>query len=114
MKEVEKRVLDSAVRMLISLGLEYAIALPDGQVLGTYAATKTRRPKKYPHGSITSHIRPYLANAQRGDIIVIPEGDYDLNTIQSTVCTYLGNVFGAGSYKTARANDALEILIFKS
>jgi hypothetical protein len=116
MKEIEQKTLQNALRLLDSLGCAYAVIDPDGQMHGTLKLAepekKKKAPARYPHGSVSNHVRQYLSK-MTDNILVVPVAEFDIDVIQSTVCSILGKEWGEGSYHTSRTKDNSSVEIIK-
>lgn len=111
MKEIEKKVLSNAIRMLDSINLEYCIQLPDGQFVGALKVESKKSPRKYPYGSVTKYVSTFIDQMEQGKVITIPVHEFDLDSIQSIVCNILRDKFGSGNYTTHRNDDSVEMLL---
>lgn len=104
---IEKVTFDRAIKMLDALGAKYHIQYND-QIMGQPLTVK--RDRKYEHGSISSHVKPYLENLNVGDVIQIPVGPFDLDTIQASASRIACSLFGTSSCITHRNGDCVEVL----
>ena len=117
MKEVEKKLLSTAMRMLDSLPVKYAIQSHDGENWGelqvqSLPEKKGRNKSQYPHGVLSAHVRKHLENLD-GNVAVIPVGEFNIDSIHSTVCSIAFSKFGAGNYTTSRCGDCVELVFWK-
>ena len=112
MKDIEKKVIANAVRMLESIKVEYAIYLPNGEMLGSLKLKNAKRQSRYEYGSLTEHCLSYLKDAPKGEIISIPVAEFDHDRIQSTLCNLVRDKYGSGSYTTSRSKDSVDLLLY--
>lgn len=115
MKEIEKKLFANAIRILDSINVEYCIQHPDGQLIGVLKTEKkeTRNPRKYAYGAVTRYLIPYVNLLRQGEVITVPVGEYDIDSIQSVACNMIKDLYGSGNYTTHRNADNLEILLLK-
>ena len=117
MKEIEKKALSSAIRMLDSIHVKYCIEHPDGHFIGALEAkkpiTRSRKEHKYPHGAVTRHVEHYMNNLELGQVITIPVAEFDMDAVQSTACNIARKLHGSGNYTTCRGDTSLELLLLK-
>ena len=121
MLEVQKIALERALKTLEVLKehLSYAVEY-DGRVFGNgelktqkagYARVK--RNLAHPWGTITNYYKPLFKDAKVGDVVVIPWGPYDGNTLARNVSAGCAYMFGKGGVTIHTNNDnrTIEVLI---
>lgn len=116
MKEIEQKLLNNAVRLLDSIGLEYCIQLPDGEFLGQLKAEqrKIQRVTKYTHGALKKYLVPFIESLEQGKVLTVPIGEFDLDSIQSGLCNRVRDIYGSGNYTTCRGKDSVDLLLLKN
>ena len=114
MKEVQVKALESAVRLLEAAGVKYAIRTDDGGSYGTLEVVEARKkaPCKYPHGSLATHIRPFIMSMQVGDVSSIPVTPFDPETLASSVASICSKTWGNKNHTACITKDrtAIEVL----
>jgi len=115
MREIENKVLNKAIQMLNALKCDYAIVDSDGNTHGELRIqpSKAKRPLRYPYGSITKHIRPYLEGAKVGDIIRIPIKPFDKETIAGSTASLCCKLWGIGHHTAGLSTDGSYVEVFK-
>lgn len=95
------------------LGIQYALQLPNGDVLGELELAPSRKKKKKQNWYNDYKIPETLEALQPGQTAVfeLKEG-YDLSKLQGAICARAVAVLGKENYITARTPDltAIEIL----
>lgn len=107
--ELKNRVLIDALKRIDSLGVQYKIIAPNGMEYGTLVVAapvpekvRKRAPHKYPHNALRDYVLSYITTMGPGDEVLIPVGDFDLKSLQSSVSSRAGQMWGAGNYLTTR------------
>ena len=117
--ELKNRVLIDALKRIDSLGVQYKIIAPDGKEYGTLVVAapvpekvRKRAPHKYPHNALRDYVLGYITTMGPGDEVIIPVGDFDLKSLQSSVSSRAGQMWGAGNYLTTRdtMRNSIEVL----
>ena len=112
MKEIELKTLNNAIRLLNAIKCDYAIIDIDGNKHGTLKIVNKKKEHKYPHGSITKHVRQYFVPLEVGDSFEIPIGDFDYKSVQSVTGYLFGETWGKGNYTSCyiKENTAIQVL----
>jgi len=112
MKEIELKTLNNAIRLLNAIKCSYAIIDTDGNKHGTLEIAEKKTERRYPHGSITKHVKEYIKHLSPGEFLEIPVGSFDFETIQSVACSLFHKYWGKGNYTTCGVNEntALQVL----
>jgi hypothetical protein len=107
--ELKQRVLLDALKRIDNLGVQYKIIAPDGAEYGTLVVAapvlekvRKRAPHKYPHNALRDYVLGYMTPMVPGDEVFVPVGDFDLKSVQSSVSSRAGQMWGAGNYVTSR------------
>lgn len=107
--ELKNRVLVDALKRIDSLGVQYKIIAPDGKEYGTLVAVvptpekvRKRAPHKYAHNALRDYVLGYITSMAPGDEVFIPVGDFDVKSVQSSVSSRAGQLWGFGNYVTSR------------
>jgi hypothetical protein len=115
---VKAAVLNKAVAMLSALKVEFIIKTEDGEYIKMgnleVQEPKTRAPKRkseVPYGTYKNYIESFGFNAmQVGDVLVIPKGTFDAETVRGSLSSRACKLWGNGSTTTAIVGDTIEIL----
>lgn len=114
MHTVQKNVLNRAIQMLDSLGLDYYIVIPDAEPIqkGDFVIEPKKKYKhKYPRGTLVQMFRHLgIDKMNIGDVVIVPVGDYDKSSIQGSLASFAHRLWGSGAAITAVAGDAIEIM----
>jgi len=108
--EINTTAVKKALRLLEASGASFHVQLGDQEWGAAIAKKSARKASKYPHGSLMSHVRPYIANVKVNDAVAIPFGDFDVDSIYSTLTAHLTTKWGKGSYMVHKAKNQLEVL----
>ena len=57
---------------------------------------------KYAHNALRDYVLGYITSMAPGDEVFIPVGDFDVKSIQSSVSSRAGQMWGVGNYVTSR------------
>jgi hypothetical protein len=114
---IEQAVLARALRMLDSLGAQYAVVY-DGQTHGTLELApppeeRNKRRERYPRGLTRAHYMPYLNTLVPGETISIPCGDFDVRVLQGNISAACYSKWGIGSVILRRAPDATGLNVYR-
>jgi len=117
LSNMQVKVLDNAERMLRSIGAQYQIRLGTFSVSTMVAVetpTKSRQKRNLskPFGTYAKYLRPYIEEAKPGDLVSIPVGDFDSDTLLKNVRTHLNHKWGADTYLLEQSKDgtAFEVM----
>jgi hypothetical protein len=109
--------IDRALKMLDACGAQYKVILSDGTEYGTLEVVdpKPQRHRRTrgdrPYGALGAHVKPYLQhNTKPGDVLSIPFGEFEPSHVRGAVAAYLSSMWGRGTYTTATAPNAVEVL----
>lgn len=102
--DLKTKAIEKIARQLKILGCDYMI-VPDGGAGKAIVNGNFTHHKRVKRGECTKHIASYAANLQPGETVIIPAGDYSLDTLQSAVSAYAFRAFGKGNYMSGRTPD---------
>ena len=108
--EIQTIAIEKALRMLDAAGAQFHVKLNDQEWGEAIVTKRARKAAKYPHGSVTAHIKPYLSNVKVNDAVAVPFGNFDGDTVRSTMSSYLSDHWGNGSYMMHKAKNQVEVL----
>lgn len=104
MLEIQKNTLFKAIKLLNSIGVEYAI-LANEEKYGTLEIleknpkpSKRSYSKKYGRGVILKHVRTHIDDLKVGDVVSIPAGDYELDAVANAAASYAHRIFGRDAH----------------
>jgi hypothetical protein len=105
--DMNEKILKQVVVYLNRLEAKFTIELPDGHI---ETNIKRRAPNKYPIGEITDYIKNQIIEPlQEGDFGIVRCGDYEIDTIASSMSAYFTRVYGGGKISTSRKKEANEV-----
>ena len=112
MHELQKLGLQRTVTFLDSIKCQYKLIDVEGNVYTNILeeTSKKRSPPKYGHKELSNYIRPYIEKINIGDVVLIPNGRFDCNSIQSSATSMLCVTYGKGSYTSHKTETGLEIM----
>lgn len=112
MHDLHKVGLDRAIAFLKSIECQFKVIDDEGNVFTNISENEVRkrRPSIYPHGLLSAHVKKHLDQIKVGQVVVIPTGDFDLDSIGSTATSIMNKTYGNGSYASHKADHGFEIL----
>lgn len=117
MEQVKQITLEKALRLLKSVGCQYAVIDPDGNKHGDLAvAEEKKKPKTrtgtWKHGEVAALIRSKISDMGIGDVVCIEYNDENIGAVQSTTGPMMQGMYGKGNYTTSlnRGQGHLEVL----
>ena len=96
--EIQTIAIEKALRLLESIGAQFHVKLDDKEWGEAIPAKRVKKAARYPFGSVTAHIKPYLSDVKVNDAVAVPFGEFDPNAVRSTISGYLSAKWGNGSY----------------
>jgi hypothetical protein len=108
-------ILERSLAALKATGAKFVIIMPDGTVHqqgDLELATKKKRPRLFPHGSITKHYMPFIKEMLPGQMVKVPIAHFPPNTLVSGISSRAIDWWGKGSTITARneKENVIEVL----
>tara|TARA_R110000868_G_scaffold115032_4_gene307560 strand:- start:14581 stop:14928 length:348 start_codon:yes stop_codon:yes gene_type:complete len=112
MHDLHRIGLDRAIAFLKSIECQFKVIDGKGNVYTNISENevKKRRPRTYPHGLLSAHVKKHLDQIKVGQVVVIPSGDFDLDSVGRTATSIMSKVYGNGSYTSHKADHGFEIL----
>lgn len=114
MKELQQKELLKIIKFLDAIGCKYKIITTDGQEFGELSVVEKKllkRQLKRPYGDLSSFYKPKInLEIKIGDVQEIDCGNHNPTDMRSSICSYLGKVWGKGTYATCTKNNTVEIL----
>jgi hypothetical protein len=114
---VQHIALTRALKTLDAIGARYAVQY-DGQTYGTLTIApepkaKTRAGPRYARGATRAHYGPYIEPMQPGDVVAIPYGDFDPQTLACNATAACYHLWGKGNTVTKRDDAARVVNILR-
>ena len=108
--EIQTIAIERALRLLEASGASFHVKLDDQEWGEAIHSKRVKKAAKYPFGSVSAHIKPYLNDAQVGQVRFVPFGDFEKTTVRSTITGHLSVNWGNGSYIVNSKPDGVEVL----
>ena len=110
------KALSNAIKLLNAIGAQYAIKDADGIVHGDVqsVAKQKKTPSKYPYGSLSSHIRPYLKSCGINQTVTIPIGQFDIEHVYGSASSMASKDWGNGCHKIGASADKKAVLLTRT
>ena len=115
MKEVQKLSLERAIRLLSILPCKFKVITDDGDEFGELEVKDVpkRKPLANPYGTFTAYIREHVKDGgttvKVGDVVQIPLGSWDGETLRRSVSSYFSKAWGAGSHSSCITETHVEV-----
>ncbi len=119
MLDIQKKTLQKAIDLLDTLGCSYAIIDLDGNSYGTLQVNEPSLRKKsksiFPYGEVAAYLTPYLSKMQKGDVVCVPIGKYNPQSLQGSVASWYFKRFGAAAQTSTinRTKNCIEVMRLK-
>ncbi len=124
MLEIQRNILTKAIKLLNSIGAEYAILTGEEKYGTLEIVNKKQKTKnksrsyspKYGRGTLRDYVRPYIQSLKVGDVACIPVGGFDLNAVSYAAASYAHQEFGRGGHtgRTDTEKQVYEIMRLES
>ena len=114
--ELEQKALNRLLEGLRNLGCSYVVIDKDGADYTYGDAFKKERQKKGAkygrYGALRDYYGPWLTDLRPGGVVEIPAKHFELEDLQSGVCSKAVTEWGPGSCVTSmnRTKNVLEVL----
>jgi len=119
MLEIQRGILLKAIKLLNSIGVEYAIIAGEekhGTLETVKKKKKSRKSKefssKYGRGALREYVKPYIQELKVGEVACIPVGNFDLNEVSTAAASCAHFEFGKGGHtgRTDHEKQVFEIM----
>jgi hypothetical protein len=114
MKELQQKELQKILRFLDAIDCKYKIITDDGQEFGGLSVVEKKilkRQLKRPYGDLSKFYKPKLnLQVKIGEVQEIDCENYNPVDIRSSICSYLGKVWGKGTYTTCTKKNIVEVM----
>ena len=113
---LHEKALANAIKLLKAIGAQYAIKDFDGNLHGDLNAVSKKRKAapKYPYGSLSTHIRPYVEACEVNQTVTIPIGAYDLDAIYGSASSMATKLWGNGCHKVGTTPDKKNVVLTRT
>jgi hypothetical protein len=110
------KALSNAIKLLNAIGAQYAIKDAEGNLHGDVKAVAKQKkaPSKYPYGSLSTHIRPYIDSCGVNQTVTIPIGQYDLDSVYGSASSMATKMWGNGCHKVGTSADKKSVLLTRT
>lgn len=110
------KALSNAIKLLNAIGAQYAIKDAEGVVHGDLKVVSKQKkaPSKYPYGSLSTHIRPYIDACAVNQTVTIPIGQYDLDSVYGSASSMATKMWGNGCHKVGTTADKKAVLLTRT
>lgn len=108
------KTTEQAIRLLQACKAEFKIILPTGEEFGTLEVVKKaehKRTQRYPRGFLHDLYLPVLEPLPPGEVgVVLCPDAVDPTHMQSAICGWCSNRWGAGTYRSCVNGQSVEVL----
>jgi hypothetical protein len=113
---LHEKALSNAIKLLNAIGAQYVIKDAEGVVHGDLKAVSKQKkaPLKYPYGSLSTHIRPYIDACAVNQTVTIPIGQYDLDSVYGSASSMATKAWGNGCHKVGTSADKKAVLLTRT
>ena len=113
---LHEKALSNAIKLLNAIGAQYAIKDAEGVVHGDVKAVSKQKkaPSKYPYGSLSAHVRPYIDACAVNQTVTIPIGQYDLDSVYGSTSSIASKEWGNGCHKIGTSSDKKSVLLTRT
>jgi hypothetical protein len=113
---LHEKALSNAIKLLNAIGAQYAIKDAEGNLHGDVKAVAKQKkaPSKYPYGSISTHVRPYIDACAVNQTVTIPIGQYDLDSVYGSASSIASKEWGNGCHKVGTSADKKAVLLTRT
>jgi hypothetical protein len=111
--------LIKAIKLLNSIGVEYAILAGEEKHGTLEIVTKKQKSRKnrsyadkYGRGALRDYVRQYIQPLKVGEVTYVPKGNFDLNEVSTASASYAHFAFGKGGHtgRQDREKQVFEIM----
>lgn len=120
MEQIFKKQLDAAIKSLSTLqkrGLvSFKVVVGDeehGDLEVVRKAKRTRSASLHPMGAVRDYVLPYLSALEPDEIVSIPVGKFDAESLRGNACAWATTKWGKGSYSTTVNREAQTVEIYR-
>jgi len=119
MLEIQLLTLAKAIKLLNSIGVEYAILAGEEKHGTLEIITKKQKSRKdrsyaekYGRGILREYVRQYIKPLKVGEVTYVPKGNFDLNEVSTAAASCAHFEFGKGGHtgRTDHEKQVFEIM----
>ena len=114
MEHMQSVAFKRAINVLTALKCQFAIITPEGEKFGELEVCKPKNTKKHKMGELKNYVEQFVASVEVGQNFTVPCGDYDMETIATSVGNWFYKKYGAGSLNYQSDRQAHAIHGFRS
>jgi hypothetical protein len=109
MENMQSVAFKRAINVLNALKCQFAIITPEGEKFGELEVSKPTNIRKHKMGELKTYVEQFVASVEVGQNFTVPCGDYDMETIATSVGNWFYKKYGAGSlnYQSDRQANAI-------
>lgn len=109
---IKNIAIERISRQLETLGCEFKIITEDGTEFGDLEVMPKKAKREFNRYVSETNYRELCKNLRAGESVFIPAGTTPLVGLQSLCATYMGQMFGKGTYMTAQQpeRNGVEVL----
>jgi len=113
---LHEKALSNAIKLLNAIGAQYAIKDADGNMHGDVksVAKQKKSASKYPYGSLSTHIRPYIDACVVNQTVTIPIGQFDIAHVYGSASSIASKEWGNGCHKIGASADKKAVLLTRT
>jgi len=73
-----------------------------------------RQPAKYPYGTLSKHVRPYVDACGVNQTVTIPVGQFELIHVYGSASSTASKVWGNGCHKIGTSEDKKNVILTRT
>jgi len=110
---IEDVAINKAVQILQNMKCQFAIITPNGKKMGNLEVNDSKkRPLKYAMGTLKNYYFPYVKDIGIGNSVLIPNGEFEPEHLQSSLSAWCSTNWGKGTYATRIIDRGVEVVRF--
>ena len=114
MEHMQSVAFKRAINVLNALKCQFAIITPEGEKFGELEVGKPTNTRKHKNGELKTYVEQFVASVDVGQNFTVPCGEYDMETIATSVGNWFYKKYGAGSLSYQSDRQAHAIHGFRS
>jgi hypothetical protein len=110
------KALSNAIKLLNAIGAQYAIKDAEGVVHGDLKAVSKQKkaPSKYPYGTISTYVKPYIDSCAVNQTVTIPIGQFELNNVYGSASSMATKTWGNKCHKVGTTADKKAVVLTRT
>lgn len=122
MEQVLNKILKQSVKHLAALEgrghIRFKVITAAGLEYGSLEIRpvekkKKKKPSPYPHGEIRQYLLPMLKDIKPDQVVNIPVGKYDPESIRGNACSWCTTAWGKGTYSSTVPKHKSSVEIYR-